>query len=545
MPAYANWNSIGLTYLLVLLLALFVLVILAIFYTWHRAPPLPESESSTSASDAKVEQVQLCAPLLPTVNAGDAPIQFNDDEELEISEDSDGEEEAIEGDTDERPLPISEFTTKSKSQFHKFVISTKLLPSLQDYVHPGFIVTYTNNCSNTQQAFQSLCTHFGSDLISNVSMHFETAHHFSFRGFHMRSLSTNMRERLLSHISVGDIHEDGWITLNLPQMQQESKTEKDVKLRKLQSLAHQQIVPWSVVRVGGKMSSLRIGGHVPEAEKKTSLDKIAVFVLDSGIDVGHPEIQQGIWSRNFVNVKDIADQNKVQDENGHGTHVAGIIGAVDNRVGTVGTCPSIPIHAVKVLDKHGIGSLQTILQGLAHCSRMQAEHPNVQCLVNMSFGTSEISLLLDHAVAKASETMTIVIAAGNERVDVGSTSPARTAIEHNTIAVGAFDQRNCFSSYSNFGQGVTVLAPGDNILSTFKNGSYAYLTGTSMAAPCVTGIIAAYLSTLSEQGKQNETPKSLKHKVTQWAMQATVQESQIISLRPSAYTTMRSVFMKF
>jgi hypothetical protein len=556
MPAFANWTQIGLTYLLVLIAILLVLVLVATYFTWNKAKPLhsKSKSGSSSSSSSSIHHTGLCATdVLPPVMMRDAiveqqPYQFFDDEpepEEQIEAKKEDLSAALQVEIAQLPkaerlLPSPEAPpSKPPGSFYKYVISNKLLPLLQDYEHPGFIVTYHPACGNHQQAFHDLTAEFGNDLTQSVSRHFE--HKLSLRGFHIKTLTNTLKDGLLKHPLVGDIHEDGWVSLALPPHNvNESQVDKEAKVRKLKSLATQQIVPWSVVRVGGKASSLKLGSK--QARAAQVYDKIAVFTLDSGLDMDHGELTKGIWSRSFLPG---LNPNLFNDEHGHGTHVAGIISAQDNGVGVVGTCPGIPIHAIKVLDRNGMGTLSSIIDGLNYCYELALKHPEKKFIANLSLGTNEVSPLMDAAVIRASDKISIVCAAGNDRTDVNSTSPARTALQYSTVAVGAFDQRNCFSTYSNFGQGLTVLAPGDNILSTYKNNSFAYLSGTSMAAPCVTGVLAAYLSVLPDDLQSKETPRTLKQKLHTWATQATAQENQIVSLRPGSLTCSRSVYMKF
>lgn len=584
MPLYASWTNIGLTYLIVLLIVLFTLVIVATYFTWNKAKPLKskssESESkSSSLSSSELDAIQTqTVSVPPMISAFQKSVdslhamQFLDEEEEMVVEPKAEDVKHIQNETEiqkennyeikyelvrelqaeskkhaneERLLPQSSLdvhVTKPAGKFVKFLVSSKLVPLLQDHAHPGFIVMFHSTCANTQEALQTLTAEYGPELsqtMSQLSIH---------RGFHVTTLTTALRDRLLRHPFIGDIHEDGWMGLNLPPHNpNENASDKESKLRKLQSLSAQQIVPWSVVRVGGKKSSLKIGSRLPNR----NYDQVAVFALDSGMDTTHPDLVQGMWSRNMIVplVRQLSskqyDPTNVADEHGHGTHVAGIIGAIDNGIGIVGTCPGVPIHAVKVLDRNGIGSLSTLLSGIQYCLQLATKHPEFRFLVHTSVGSSDPCELLDACIERSRQHLTFVMAAGNDQVDVSTTSPARTALQCNTISVGSFDQRNSFSSYSNFGQGLTILAPGENILSTYKNGSYAFLSGTSMSSACVTGVVAGYLSTLQDVEKRKETPQTLKQKLQLWSTQASAQESQQVSSRRGAYTCSRSVFMKF
>lgn len=554
----ADWKAIASCYLLVLLFALLALVIVGLVFSWRRHPhnkPHPPIDNGVVAphTETDVQQQQrLQQQDLPPVplprSEAELPVQYLDEIEDDQAQAQAQQAQAAaliqpqpEAVKETYPVPVEAAAVvlpTIASDVKPVPGSLFAFPpyaSQHNYKHPGYIITYHKDCANIAQAFQSLCTRFGADITSNATTHFNIQSGFHFRGFHVRELNSSLQQELLLHPAIGDIHEDGYAMLNLP-----ARSDVKDEQNKLRMLSNKQMVPWSVVRVGGKSSSLKIG-----TAKERSYDNVAVFVLDTGVDVDHPDLNVGMWKRNFVNIKDVADELDVRDQNGHGTHVAGIIGAKDNGFGSVGTSPGIPIHPVKVLDGSGAGQLSVILQGLAYCVHIQKQHPQTRCLANISFGTKGKCTLLDHAVTAASEQMTIVMAAGNDHLDVNECSPARMALHSRAISVGAFTARNSYSSYSNFGDGVTTLAPGDDILSTYKDRGYAYLTGTSMASPCVTGVLAAYLSTVPVEERSRESPEGLKQKLIAWSTKANMRANPVVSMRPSAYTCNRSVFMEF
>jgi subtilisin family serine protease len=210
-------------------------------------------------------------------------------------------------------------------------------------------------------------------------------------------------------------------------------------------------------------------------------DPVKVGVIDTGIDLKHPDLQANIkGGYNAINPLKSAN-----DDNGHGTHVAGIIAALNNTIGVVGVGPNIDLYAIKVLNANGSGYLSDVIEGLdwAVANGMQ--------VVNMSLGTSQDVQSFHDAIVRAYNAgVTIVAAAGNSGGAV-----SYPAAYPEVIAVSATDQNNQIASWSSRGPEVDLAAPGVNIYSTYKGQSYATLSGTSMAAPHVSGAAALIIDT--------------------------------------------------
>lgn len=220
------------------------------------------------------------------------------------------------------------------------------------------------------------------------------------------------------------------------------------------------------------------------------------WVIDSGVDLDHPDLNVDVArSRSFLK-----DQTSAEDNNGHGTHVAGIIGAKNNNIGMLGIASEASIVALKVLDKEGEGTLSSMQAALAYVE--QTARPGD--VVNVSLGLEGISDYLDQLVIRmASKGILFSIAAGNEGKAAANFSPAR-ANGLNIFTVSAIDSLNRFASFSNFGNdAVDYAAPGVRILSCFSNGRYAIMSGTSMAAPHVAGLL------LVNAGKVTSTQSAL------------------------------------
>lgn len=174
------------------------------------------------------------------------------------------------------------------------------------------------------------------------------------------------------------------------------------------------------------------------------------------------------------------------DDNGHGTHVAGIIGARNNSYGVIGVANEASLYAVKVLDSSGAGYLSDIIAGIDWCIT------NNMDIINLSLGSSTSSSALQQEVDKAySKGILVVAAAGNDGTSSGTSDTVNYPAKYSSvIAVGATDSNNQRASFSSTGSTIEVVAPGVNIRSTYLNSQYVSMSGTSMAAPFVAGDLA-------------------------------------------------------
>ena len=223
------------------------------------------------------------------------------------------------------------------------------------------------------------------------------------------------------------------------------------------------------------------------------------WIIDSGIDFDHPDLTvDQSRSKSFIDGQTSAD-----DQNGHGTHVAGIIGAKNNTIGVLGVASGASLVALKVLDKDGEGNLSYIIQALAYINT-NADFGDV---VNMSVGGESGSDILDHQVRNtAARGIYFSIAAGNENKLANLSSPARVNAL-NVYTVSAVDSLDNFASFSNYGNDVVdFAAPGVRILSTWMDNHYAYASGTSMAAPHVAGLLLLRGREITSSGLAKNDP---------------------------------------
>ena len=259
------------------------------------------------------------------------------------------------------------------------------------------------------------------------------------------------------------------------------------------TIFQQQALPTGINRVDGDLSPAISGNGIGRAVDAD------IAIIDTGIDLTHPDL-------NVYRATSFVDgTNSGNDDEGHGTHVAGIAAAKDNNEGVVGIAPGARLWAVKVLNSTGSGPISTIIAGIDYVT----QRANEIDVANLSFGCECPSKALDTAIHNSvAAGITYVVAAGNSASNAIDFSPANNP---DVIAVSAivdtdgrcgglgsstpFGNDDTFARFSNYGPVVAMAAPGVKIYSTYKDGSYATLSGTSMAAPHVAGAAALYKAT--------------------------------------------------
>jgi subtilisin family serine protease len=222
---------------------------------------------------------------------------------------------------------------------------------------------------------------------------------------------------------------------------------------------------------------------VPESWMKTKGEGVVIMVIDSGVvnhpDIGDNEIKK--FSKSFI-------MESPQDINGHSSHVGGIISAKNNAMGIVGVAPLAKIISVKVIDKYGKTNEAVLKKALEYAIKVKPD------IINMSLGSYDKQPSLEPLYKKLIYELNIpiVCAAGN----FGKKGVMYPAKYPYTISVGSYKEGGSLSDFSSFcnENNVDFVAPGDSVLSTYLNGQYAILSGTSMAAPFVSGILALIIS---------------------------------------------------
>lgn len=261
----------------------------------------------------------------------------------------------------------------------------------------------------------------------------------------------------LSHVSgIKGVYPDMFVNFGLP--------EADINGKPAPAPVVQSI-PWGISRIGGSS----------DGTGKTA------WIIDTGIDMSHPDLNvDKTKGKNFVIVDALPD-----DDNGHGTHCAGIVAALNNSIGVVGVAAGATVVPVKVLNRKGSGAYSTIIAGVDYV----AANGKAGDAVNMSLGGPAYQPLDDAIIALANKGIKVALAAGNESQNAGNVSPGRTN-GNNIYTISAMASGDLWAYYSNFGNPpVDFCAPGSSIYSTYKGDSYATLSGTSMATPHVCGLL--------------------------------------------------------
>lgn len=232
-----------------------------------------------------------------------------------------------------------------------------------------------------------------------------------------------------------------------------------------------ETLPWGVQSIKADRVWDRNGDQTIDAGADAG-QGVKVAVVDTGIDLAHPDLAANIAGG--YNAIDPAQSP--QDDNGHGTHVAGIIAAAANGAGVIGAAPRVSLYAVKVLGSDGSGYYSDIIEGVQWCI------DNGIQVINVSLGGYQNVRALHDVIAEAARRGIVITAAA------GNDGPADNSVEYpakypEVIAVAAYDTSRAITDYSSRGPEIVVAAPGDDILSTFPGGAYQTFSGTSMAAP--------------------------------------------------------------
>lgn len=312
------------------------------------------------------------------------------------------------------------------------------------------------------------------------------------------------------------------ISIDLSQ-EEFDKLKKDTDVKSIEKVTvvelHSQSIPTGVRRINTELSPV---ANIDGVDQRVDAD---VAVIDTGVDLDHPDLNVFkyvyCYQVNPVSGNCNENDNQADDASGHGTHVAGIIGALDNNIGVVGVAPGARLWAIDVTRSDGV---ITSIELLAALNYVYLNAADIE-VVNMSLGFVGSSPSVDSAIsAIVAAGVTFVASAGNDAIDVAGVSPAG---HPDIITVSAFtdfdglpgslgnlsfnysictesidDSLACFSNY---GSGVDISAPGVKINSTYLNGGYAEMHGTSMASPHVAGAAALYIASTP-----GTTPASVK-----------------------------------
>lgn len=276
------------------------------------------------------------------------------------------------------------------------------------------------------------------------------------QGFSVKIASGQLK-KLQDDPSVKYVEENQVATLVLPYVKAKAKPAPPAPVG--------QTIPWGITRVNGGISGV---GTI-------------AWIIDTGIDLDHPDLTVSTaLGKSFV-----VGITSPDDDNGHGSHCAGIVAAKNNSIGVIGVAAGATVVPVKVLNRRGSGTYDAIIAGVNYV----AGTGKAGDVANMSLGGG-LSIALNTAVeTAAAKGIKFALAAGNESVSALTKSPA-SAEGANIYTISAMAAGDRWATYSNFGNPpVDFCEPGSSIYSTYKGGGYATLSGTSMAAPHMAGLL--------------------------------------------------------
>ncbi len=245
-----------------------------------------------------------------------------------------------------------------------------------------------------------------------------------------------------------------------------------------------QETPWGITRVNGGATYTGNG---------------VAWIIDSGIDASHEDLNVDV-GRGFNAFTKGKDSDLSKDGDGHGTHVAGTVAAIDNSIGVIGVAAGATVIPVKVLNSRGSGSYSGVIAGVDHVAANGAPGD----VANMSLGGGFSQAVNDAVINAAATGVKFALAAGNESTNAATTSPA-SANGTNIYTISAMSQGDNWASFSNYGNPpVDFCEPGVAIKSTWTGGGYNTISGTSMASPHACGLLL--WGAISSDGNVNNDP---------------------------------------
>lgn len=258
--------------------------------------------------------------------------------------------------------------------------------------------------------------------------------------------------------------------------------------------------------------------NIPDFWKKTQGENVKIAVLDTGCDLDHDDLKDNLLDgKNIIKPKELP-----QDKNGHGSHVAGTIAAINNGLGMVGVAPLAKIVPVKVLGDDGNGSMQHIVDGIKWAADQGVD------LITMSLGSPFADKRIKNAIDYAEKKGVVCFcAAGNSGPDTDILYPAKY---DNVVSIGAIDQFFDRTEFSCAGDSLDFLAPGQDIISCVPGNRYAAMSGTSMSNPFAVGCAAL----LCSWNKQNQ-----KYKLNNTQQYIDIFKTVSMPLRDSKYKNIR------
>lgn len=251
-----------------------------------------------------------------------------------------------------------------------------------------------------------------------------------------------------------------------------------------------KLVPYKENNERGDVNTTPYGIKMIKADKFWAKSHegagVTIAIIDSGCDINHEALKDKIFHKRNFTKDDGGKVDIVTDYVGHGTHVAGIISAESKLTSIRGVAPKSKLIILKAIDKTGTGEYKWIVNAINYAVKQRVD------IISMSLGGFKDDENLHNAIKKAiSSNILVVCASGNDGDGNYSTNEySYPASYSEVISVGAVDKKGNPAYFSNSNNLIDIMAPGVGILSTFKDGKYAVLDGTSMAAPHISGALA-------------------------------------------------------
>jgi major intracellular serine protease len=276
-----------------------------------------------------------------------------------------------------------------------------------------------------------------------------------------------------------------------------------------------KLMPYTIHTIEDNLQEIPSGVEMIEAPLFWNESKMGegnvIAVIDTGIQIDHPDLQNRIiGGRNFTTDYN-SDPLQFNDNNGHGTHVAGTIAASMNNQGVVGVAPKADLLALKVLTENGSGAYEWIINAIHYAIDWRGSNGERVRVISMSLGGPEDNPQLREAIKRAVDNqIPVVVAAGNEGDnDLDTIEQAYPGNYNEVIQVGAIDFNKNIAPFTNTNDEIDLVAPGVNILSTYLKGTYARLSGTSMAAPHIAGSLALIINVAEKQFNRTLTESEI------------------------------------
>ncbi len=243
------------------------------------------------------------------------------------------------------------------------------------------------------------------------------------------------------------------------------KIDDDAKVKKKDEIGPEQpaeVIPWGVQYMGAT-----------DIWEITKGEGVKVAIIDTGVDIDHPDLVDNIKG----GYNTITKKGSYNDDNGHGTHIAGIIAASDNEIGVIGVAPEVDLYSIKSLDSNGEGYVSDIIEAI------EWSIVNDIDIINMSFGFIMKSTALYESILDASKSGIVMVAAAGNNYGGYAEYPAAYP---EVVSIGGIDEEGNPTDFS-ARNGIDIWAPSTSIYSTYTNDNYVEMEGTSMAAAHWTG----------------------------------------------------------